>query len=207
MSIEQTTQLIQLILNSVLMVAVGAAVWLGLMLRWVWLDSLLRGAGGEVLRDEMKGLGDRPWRLEQSWGRGAYRSLLALRRSNRRLKRHHQMVAVSLLVAHGSLLLLVSSTLLLALRTLVQANWLIQLSLGVFVLGVGGVLLALGLCLTDWAMTEERGTVERGMVRPQRGEMKLSLRRSPRRAIVALEETLRDKGSKSTLPEFLPDLR
>lgn len=202
MSIEQTTQLIQLILNSVLMVAVGAVVWLGLMLRWVWLDSLLRGAGGEVLRGELKGLGDRPWRLEQSWNSMSYRSLLALRRSNRRLRRHHQMVAVSLLVAHGSLLLLVSSTLLLALRTLVQANWLIQLSLGVFVLGVGGVLLALGLCLVDWAVREEGGAM-----RPQRGEMKLSLRRSPRRAIVALEGTLRDKGSKSTLPEFLPNLR
>ncbi|HIK42732.1 hypothetical protein, partial [Thermoleptolyngbya sp. M55_K2018_002] len=66
----------------------------------------------------------------------------------------------------------------------------------------GGVLLALGLCLADWAVREEGGAM-----RPQRGEMKLSLRRSPRRAIVALEGTLRDKGSKSTLPEFLPNLR
>lgn len=207
MSIEQTTQLIQLILNSVLMVAVGVVVWLGLMLRWVWLDSLLRGVDGDVSRDGLKVLGDRPWRLEQRWGRVAGRSLMALRRNNRRLKRHHQMVTMSLLVAHGSLLLLVSSTLLLALRTLMQANWLIQLSLGVFVLGVGGVLLALGLCLTDWALTDERGAVERGIVRPQRSEVKLSLRRSPRQAVIALDGTTRDKGGRSTLPEFLPGFR
>ncbi|MFQ3626815.1 MAG: hypothetical protein SNJ81_04475, partial [Cyanobacteriota bacterium] len=186
----QTTHLIQLIVNGVLLVAVGVGVWLGLMLRWVWLDSLLRGAAGEMLRDEIKGRGDRPWRLEQPWNRVAYRPLVALRRSNRRLKRHHQMVAVSLLVAHGALLLLVFSTLLLALRTLVQANWLIQLSLGVFVLGVGGVLLALGLCLAEWVLMDERGTM-----RPQRSEIKLSLGRSPRRTVIALEGTMRDKES------------
>lgn len=142
MSIEQTTQLIQLILNSVLMVAVGAVVWLGLMVRWVWLDILLRGAAGAALQDGGEALGDRRLRWEK--------------RSDRRLKRHHQTVTTSLLIAHGSLLLLVASTLLLALRTLMQANWLIQLSMGLFVLGVGGLLLGLGLCLTDWALTGDR---------------------------------------------------
>lgn len=196
MNIEQTTQLIQLILNSVLMLAVGAAVWLGLMLRWVWLDSLLREAVGEGLREGMKGWGNsrrdcfanRPWRLERSWEGVTYRSLRALRRSNRRLKRHHQRATLGLLVAHGSLLLLVLSTLLLALRTLVSANWLIQLSLGVFVLGVGGVLLALGLCLSDWALADDRGTM-----RPQHDEIKPSLGRSPQGAIIALDGAMQDR--------------
>ncbi len=199
MSIEQTTQLIQLILNGVLMMAVGAVVWLGLLLRWVWLDSLLRETVGEGLRDEIdkiKRWGDsrrdhftnRPWRLEQPGDKVAYRSPMALQRSDRRLRRRHQRATLSLLVAHGSLLLLVFSTLLLALRTLVQANWLIQLSLGVFVLGVGGVLLALGLCLTDWALADERGTM-----RPQHTEIKLALRRSPRQAVITLDGAMRDR--------------
>jgi hypothetical protein len=154
MSIEQTTQLIQLILNSVLMVAVSAAVWLGLMLRWMWLDILLRG----------EAMGDRRSRWE--------------RRSDRRLKRHHQTVTTSLLIAHGSLLLLVASTLLLALRTLMQANWLIQLSMGLFVLGVGGLLLGLGLCLTDWALAGDR--------KPSRLERRLLPRALPPAAPASL---------------------
>ncbi|GAB4133554.1 MAG: hypothetical protein Fur0046_04450 [Cyanobacteria bacterium J069] len=152
MSVEQTTQLIQLILNSALMVAVGAVVWLGLMLRWVWLDSLRRLSGLEAPRDAGESWRDR--RL--GWNHSSARSMAGLRRSDRRLKRQHQTATLSLFTAHGGLLLLLSSTLLLSLRTLWQANWLIQLSLGTFVLGVGGLLIGLGLCLVDWALSDGR---------------------------------------------------
>ncbi len=136
MSVEHTTQLIQLILNSTLML-LGCALVLGrVSSRCDAVEVRLKGAKHRCL-----GLmGDRSVRsgvMAQS--RKHLRQLLS------RLRLLHW----GLLAAHYALLFEIASTLILACRTLIHFEWFIPASLVAFNLGVLALMLAVGCVLVD----------------------------------------------------------
>ncbi|MBD2259799.1 hypothetical protein [Pseudanabaena sp. FACHB-2040] len=136
-TVEQTTQLIQLILNSALMMAISLA-WWGV----VWLRHSAISTQLQAHQRRMAHLrGAEGHSLDQI----AHQRQLRLQIQARyRLTRH------SALVMHVVLLALVSSVFSLALRTLMGGNWLIPLALVLFVLGIGGLLLSVGLALLEF---------------------------------------------------------
>jgi len=145
MTVEQTTQLIQLILNSVLMtVACGLA--LGRMgVRHTaaeeklqtanqWYASLLE-TGNELRNTD--GVSLQEVRRFQ------------VRKSLRRLQRQYTITRYSLMAAHYALFFSIVSTLTMTLRALINADWLIVVALGLFVIGVASLVFGVGLTLVD----------------------------------------------------------
>lgn len=139
MSVEQTTQLLQLVLNSVLLMA-ACVLLLGrvetrssvindrlLTLNRQWIDWMERGEGREPGKDNR----------------------LHSRKQVRQLQRRCQIVHYSLVSLYYALALSGISTLLLALKLLITVDWLIPLALGAFVIGVVVLLLGVGLTLFD----------------------------------------------------------
>lgn len=123
MTIEQTTQLVQLILNTVLMV-VASGVLLALACRYqVALQKQLHRLMIDVEVTQR------------------HRSAQLARSTRRQLRAIAQAVLV-LTIACGSL---VGSTVLLALRSLLPQNLLISGSLGLFAIGCGILLVGIGL--------------------------------------------------------------
>jgi hypothetical protein len=147
MDIEQTHQLLQLILNGVVMVVACVFLLAGLLRRhsavsdrlqqtqevYEYVDWLRQLDG---FRDEIRAA-----RTQQRLDL-LKRQLEHLRQQCR--STHHSVIAI-----HYALLLLLSSTLLIALRTLVAMNSLIVVALVLFVAGIGVQLLAVGLTLND----------------------------------------------------------
>jgi hypothetical protein len=138
MSVEQTSQLIQLILNSVLMTFVCVMAMGRLGVRHTAVEEKLKQANHQYadLRQKGQRLASEP-RLAP-----AKKALL-------NLKRRHQVTRYSLLLAHYALLFAIGSTLAMVLRALIYADWLIIFSLSVFVISVLLLLLSIGLTLLD----------------------------------------------------------
>jgi Protein of unknown function (DUF2721) len=135
MNIEQTNQLIQLILNSVVMVAACIFLLGGLLRRQAAMGDRLQHLHQEYLNV-----------LGQSKTPSSPR-LTLLKRQLYQLRRHHRATYYSVLAVHYALLFLVGSTFFIALRTVLGANELITTALVLFIIGVGILLLGVGLAL------------------------------------------------------------
>jgi hypothetical protein len=138
MNIEQTSQLIQLILNSVLMVTACVIVLGALLVRHVAVGGRLRlviREYVELMANSGGTRGDRP---------------LHLKHQLHQLRQHYKLAHSAILVLYYALSTLVVSTFALVLRTLLNWNWLIQLSLTLFVIGIAVLLLGVGLALLDF---------------------------------------------------------
>ncbi len=145
MSVEQITQLIQLILNSVLL-TVACALALGrLGIRQATVEEHLKAASRHYsdlleLRGEMEGNGKvlpLQSRLNQA------------KKALRQLQQRYQALHQSLLATHYAFLFAVISTFMMALRALVNADWLITLAIGLFVVSVSVLLLGVGWTLVE----------------------------------------------------------
>lgn len=137
MTIEQTTQLIQLILNSALMMAI-ALVWWSI----VWLRH---NAIAAQLQDQQRQI--------MHFLETEYRSrnqLDLLKQQRFQLQTRYRLTRHSAWIMHYVLLALAGSVFGLSLRTLVSANGLIPAALILFVLGIGGLLLSVGLALMEF---------------------------------------------------------
>ncbi|MBF2074225.1 MAG: hypothetical protein IGS50_10765 [Synechococcales cyanobacterium C42_A2020_086] len=154
MSIEQTSQLIQLILNSLLLLMVSALVLAGLSLRLqVGLYQLQTAHQDYVtLASEAS---------EGEFARGDYLTSAKLRLQS--LRTYYRLTHSAVLASHYVLLLSGGSTLVLAARTLVNADWLINVALGLFVSGSGLLLLSVGLALLALWHSSDRLKTENGM--------------------------------------------
>lgn len=135
MSIDDTTQLIQLILNSVLMLLACAFVLGGLLLRRSVIENRL-----QITNIEYFQILDR---FEQS------NRLAMLQKQLRHLQQRVKTANNGILVMYYALTLFVASTLLLSIRTVISAEWLITSSMAVFVAGVGVLLFSVAIVLLD----------------------------------------------------------
>lgn len=143
MTVAQTTQLIQLILNSTLMLAIALAWWGVVWLRHSALTGQLQR------RPALDG-----------------RALPPLQR--RQAQTRCRLMRSSALVMHTVLLLLTASLFCLAWRTLVGADWLVPLALALFVAGSGGLLLSVGLALLEFCQINRFSRPSRRRsIRPQ----------------------------------------
>jgi len=137
MTVEQTSQLIQLILNTVLMLAVCGLVLMGLLIRQGTIQQQLHWVNREY-REQLMGTallqGDRFHHLKLQ---------------QQELRRHYRQAHASILIAYSALILLVMSTLTLSLRTLWNQGWLIPASMLLFVIGNGVLLLSVGIALWE----------------------------------------------------------
>ncbi|NET38607.1 MAG: DUF2721 domain-containing protein [Cyanothece sp. SIO1E1] len=138
MTIEQTTQLIQLILNSVVMVTACLIVLGGLLVRYSAIKNQL-----QIIHWESFELLSDPNTLKNV-------RLVQLKQQLRRLRQSHRVTHNSVLLILYALLFFVTSTLVLSLRTMLDFVWLIPASLFFFILGLGSLLLALVLALADF---------------------------------------------------------
>ncbi len=136
MSVEHTTQLIQLILNSVLML-VGCALVLGRV-----------GSRCDAVEVRLKGVKHRCLGLMDD--RSVRSGVMAQTRKHmRQLQSRLRLLHWGLLAAHYALLFAIASTLMLACRTLIHFEWLIPVSLATFNLGILALMLAVGCVLVD----------------------------------------------------------
>ena len=118
MSVEQTTQLIQLILNSVLMIVACAFILAGLLLRRSALEQRLQTTSLEycqVLHLAYRSQGDR---------------LLLLKKQLRHLQQQVRLAQKGTIAIHYAFMVFVASTFTLSLRTVVDVAWLITAALG-----------------------------------------------------------------------------
>lgn len=125
MSVAQTTQLIQLILNTCLLMAVAVA--------WWGITWLRHGAIANQLA-----------RARRQASRGDVATPL------RSLQRQYQLGRMSVGIMHYVLLGGGGSLLALSLRTLLGIDWLITLSMLLFAAAVGGILLSVSLTLLEF---------------------------------------------------------
>ncbi|XHX79969.1 MAG: DUF2721 domain-containing protein [Stenomitos frigidus ULC029] len=143
MSVEQTTQLIQLILNSVLMIFACVLLLGRVSLRQTALEETLQVASRQCVElletNEVRGKG----------GDRVTNRILQAKKSLRQLQYRYQVVRYGVLANAYALLCAIASTFALALRTLLNLEWLVPLSLGLFMLGVTLLLLGVILVLVD----------------------------------------------------------
>lgn len=144
MSVEQTTQLIQLILNSVLMSVACALVLGGLTARHAALGQQLQALNRAEPDSGLEGLGGTT-QLPRS--RPSRKQLL-------RFRYRYQISRYSVLSAYYALLFSGLSCLSLVLRGIVEWNSLIPVALGLFVIGIATLLVAVGLTLIDWHLSD-----------------------------------------------------
>lgn len=141
MDVAQTSQLIQLILNAVLMTTACGLVLVGLVMRHTALHLRLQNLHQEYLDLVAEAT---TWSTVRP--RTGYREQLTyLRMQQHRLRQGCRRSYHSLLATSTALWLLIVSTLLVALRSLLPWQWLIPLSLLPFVAGVAALLVAVGL--------------------------------------------------------------
>ncbi|MBE9076850.1 hypothetical protein IQ241_05995 [Romeria aff. gracilis LEGE 07310] len=144
MSIEQTNQLILLILNAILMVLLSA-----LLLGGAWTRQ-------QALAIELKRLRRRQLSRSQSLDK-SLPGLKQTRQQRQQLVQRYRWTHGGMVMLHCVLLLFTASLLALALRTLFPINGLIPLSLGLFALGTVGLLLGAGCVLVDLAQGSALG--------------------------------------------------
>lgn len=141
MSVEQTTQLIQLILNSVLMSVACALVLGGLTARHSTFSAHLQSLnrlGSDAASHHA------PYSSADLLRGRAYN-----RTQLRRFQSRYQLSRYSVMAAYYALFFSVLSCFSLALRGLLQWNSLITVAMGLFVLGITVLLLAIGFTLID----------------------------------------------------------
>jgi Flp pilus assembly protein TadB len=136
MSVEQTTQLIQLILNSVLMSVACALVLGALTLRH------------STISDRLETLSRQDDRVQTDRDRAPSHPMLA-RKQFRRLQQRHIISRYSVLTAYYALLFSALSCFALAVRGILDWNWLISFALGIFVFGIAALLVAVVLTLLE----------------------------------------------------------
>lgn len=146
MSVEQTTQLIQLILNSVLMACACTVLLNRISLRQTALEEQLHASNRQCA--DLLGTGGEG-RSEATRGDRSTNRLLQAKKHLRQLQYRYQVIRYGVLANAYALLCALASTLALALRALVYMEWLVPLSLGLFVLGVTLLLLGVSLMLID----------------------------------------------------------
>ena len=134
MSVEQTTQLIQLILNSVLMSVACALVLSGLTVRYAMIGDRLE----DSRQDE---------RLNTNFDLTRHHAMT--KRQLRRLQQRYSISRYSVLTAYYALLFSTLSCFALAVRGILDWNWLISVALGIFVFGIAALLVAVGLTLIE----------------------------------------------------------
>ncbi|MBF2028151.1 MAG: DUF2721 domain-containing protein [Oscillatoriales cyanobacterium C42_A2020_001] len=139
MSVEQTTQLIQLILNSVLMSVACALVLGGLTAR--------HSAIAEQIQTMRHNEDYTTLDLTRS-RRGQSRSQL------RRLQYRYTISRYSVLAAYYALLFSIFSCFTLTVRGMINWNGLIPVALVLFVVGVATLLVSVGLTLVDWHLSD-----------------------------------------------------
>jgi len=130
MTVAQTTQLLQLMLTSALMLALALAWWGGVWLRYQGVAHAVQGRGR---------------RARRGW-------------PDYHLRVRHRLNHHSLLLMYYVLLALAASLLALGLRTLVRGDWLISLALVLFVVGVAGMLASVALTLLEFYQMGDLGT-------------------------------------------------
>ncbi|MEO1400518.1 MAG: hypothetical protein AAFV72_04605 [Cyanobacteria bacterium J06635_1] len=135
MSIEQTNQLILLILNSVLMVLLST-----LLVGGVWLRQASLAQELDALKRACR---DRKYPSVQDT------QIKSLRRQRHQAQRQYRLAYSGLLLLYGALVMFLINLLALALRTLVLADWLVPIALGFFIGGIAGLLAGAGLVLGD----------------------------------------------------------
>lgn len=140
MSVEQTTQLIQLILNSVLVSVACALLLGGLMARQAAIEERLQASNRQYL-DSLEG--------NPSFRNGT------VKRQFRQLQQRYQANRYSVLSVHYALLFAVLSALVLALRTTVGLDGLIPIALGIFIVGIAFLLMGVGLTLVELHLSEQ----------------------------------------------------
>lgn len=137
MSLEQTSQLIQLVLNSVLMVAACVMILAVLLVRHTATHRQLRSLNqeySELMGNSVLLRGDR---------------LLQVKHQLRQLRQQYHDAYRTILVIHCALLTFVLSGLTVALRTIANADRLITAALVLFTVGLVLLLLGLALALAD----------------------------------------------------------
>ncbi|MEO0827173.1 MAG: DUF2721 domain-containing protein [Cyanobacteria bacterium J06635_15] len=142
MSVQQTSQLIQLILNSALMIGVCVLLWGGLWLRYT------------TLADRLKALHIDYVKLSHALPLGPgvdHRDRLRyLKQQRQKLQYHYRLSKRCTLILHYALLGFLLSIFALAARTLVNLNWLILVALGLFTAGTALLLLSVAMTLLDF---------------------------------------------------------
>lgn len=138
MSVEQTTQLIQLLLNSVLMVVASVMALGSLLVRHNTLREGLRLCQRDYAEDAKQSTETRSDRQS------------SFKRRLQVLVTSYQTSYASVQVLYVALGVFLLSTLALSLRTLVQWNGLIPASLMLFVVGTGLLLLGVGVALLEF---------------------------------------------------------
>ncbi|HEY9647075.1 MAG TPA: DUF2721 domain-containing protein [Chroococcidiopsis sp.] len=138
MAIEQTSQLIQLIMNSVLMAIACVILLSGLLVRHNTLGEGLRHLGQRYADGLSQADPIRGERLSE------------LREQLYQLRYRHRAAHVSVMVVYYALWSFVGSTFALALRTLLPWNGLISLALLLFLGGAGILVIGVGLTLVDF---------------------------------------------------------
>jgi hypothetical protein len=146
MSVEQTTQLIQLVLNSVLLSVASALVLVGVSSRLASLAQSQATIHTQIAENDA-----RPSDLhsEVFWHQSIH-----LRKQLRRLQLRAQISQYSLLAGYYGLLVALLSCLGLALRALFNWPLLIPVALLVFVVGVALVLIAITLTLVELHLSD-----------------------------------------------------
>lgn len=150
MSIEQTSQLLQLILNSMLLI-LGCILLLSQFsmrrtgIEEQWQNLVRQGA-------ELRELENRGW--ARGHFAGAENRLLQVKKQLRQMQQRYQTLHLGCLAVHYALGLAIGSALTLALRTLLPLDWLIPLSLSLFVISVVVLLWSVVLILVDLHKTD-----------------------------------------------------
>lgn len=144
MSIEQTAQLIQLILNSMLMLVGCALVSNRLGMRHSILVDRL-----QVVMNQYSELLEADVPLSPGLPFASDSSLLLAKKHLRQLQNRYILTYSSLLAVHAALLLAIGNVFLLSLRSLLDLDWLLPLALTVFIAGIASLLLGVGLTLVD----------------------------------------------------------
>jgi hypothetical protein len=135
-TIAQTSQLLQLVLNSALMMVIALMWWGVVVFRFNTVSS-------HIQRNR------RQYRLIKA-DEGSQNVLLRLRQYRHELTVRYRLTRHSALIMHYVLLVLMTSLFCLSLRALININLLITVALFLFVLGAAGILLSVALALMEF---------------------------------------------------------
>lgn len=136
MSIAQTSQLLQLVLNSALMMVI-ALIWWGIVIFRL-----------NTVSNQLQRLKRQYRRTQPNQNQRQLR--LRLRHHRHDLAVRYRLTRHSALIMHYVLLALMASLFLLSLRALVNSNLLITAALCLFVTGAAGILLSVALALIEF---------------------------------------------------------
>jgi hypothetical protein len=150
MTVEQTTQLTQLVLNSVLMVLACAFVLGGLLLRRSVLENRLQTTSIEYFQilhrvNDLRGESD---------GQLQRHRFRFLKKRLRHLQQQVKAAHVSILGLYYALMLFATSVFSLSMRTIVSAAWLISSAMALFLGGVVILLFSVALVLLELHKSE-----------------------------------------------------